>query len=90
MDSRAGNWQMQSARMSGLQCSSMRERGLARFSTKPVHAVAPRVNGRGEQIVANGVGQTAVDGAPAPCGSLSQWRTRRRDVVTARQPGTVS
>jgi hypothetical protein len=64
--------------------------GLARFSTTPVHAVAARVNDRGEQIVANGVGQTAVDGAPARCGSLSQWRTRRRDVVTARRPGTVS
>jgi hypothetical protein len=29
------------------------------------------VKGRGDQIVANGVGQTAVDGAPAACGSLS-------------------
>jgi len=29
------------------------------------------VNGRSDQIVANGVGQTAVDGTPATCGSLS-------------------
>jgi hypothetical protein len=36
--------------------------GLANFSTKPVHAIAPLVNGRGHQIVANGVGQTAVEG----------------------------
>lgn len=75
---------MQCAKTSGLQCSSTMESGLARFSSTPVHTIAPRAKGLGDQIVANGVGQTAVDGAPASCGSLSLWRARRRDVVTAR------
>lgn len=76
---------MRCAKTSGLQCSSTMESGLARFSTTPVHTIAPRAKGLGDQIVANGVGQTAaVDGAPASCGSLSLWRARRRDVVTAR------
>ena len=56
---------MRCARTSGLQYSSTMGSGLARFSTKPVHTIAPLVNGRGHQIVANGVGQTAVEGPPS-------------------------
>lgn len=59
-----------SARTSGLQHSSTIGSGLARFSMKPVHTIAALVKGRGHQIVANGVGQTAVEGplaGSAPC-----------------------
>jgi hypothetical protein len=79
-----------SAKTSGPQYSSTLANECARCSTKPVHAIASLVKGRGNQIVANGVGQTAVEG-PQPNSSLPvEWRTRRRDVVTSRLlPGAV-
>lgn len=84
--SKGGYWQMRCARTSGPQYSSTMGSELARFSTKPVRTIASLVKGRGDQIVANGVGQTAVEGAPASWRSLPKWRTRRRDVVTSSQP----
>jgi hypothetical protein len=81
---------MQCARTSGLQYSSTMGSGLARFSTKPVHTVAPLVNGRGDQIVANGVGQTAVDGAPATCGSLSLMADEAAGRCDSQTPRVVS
>jgi hypothetical protein len=64
--------------------------GLARFSTTPVHAVAAAVKGCGEQIVANGVGQTAVDGAPAACGSLSVMADEAAGRCDSQRPSTAS